>query len=85
MASKITDQEKRNVWLSVYTGTITGLVSSTEEHDEESQEDNAELATAYADQGLDDFLIAFGETPVIEAEIVNDDEEQARPRRRRAR
>ena len=81
MASKISEQERRNVWISVYSGVLVGLATSTEEFNEDTEEENREIATAYADGGLDDFLTAFGEAPVE----VEEEEEEVKPTRSRRR
>lgn len=84
------EQEKRNVWLSVYGAAIAGLTSSLKAKTltEEQEEDVREAALNLADGGLEDFLSTFDPAQVEHEEEPDEDDdesEDSRGRRRRPR
>ena len=80
MATKISEQEQRNAWLSIYSSALVGAATT-----DEDENDVLDRAQTYADDGLNDFLTTFGSAAV---EFVREDEpeeETKEPAHRRRR
>lgn len=89
-APRISEQERRNVWLSVYSATVMGLVSTTKKFDDENEK-LRQIANDLADGGLTDYEDTFGDDAARqeepddegeEEEEEDEEEEEREPRRR---
>jgi hypothetical protein len=83
---KISDQEKRNAWLSIYSTSLAGVVGEEDLEDEEV-DDLSNTAADLADAGLALYEQTFsgsGRGRGREEETEDPDEEE-RPRRSRSR
>ncbi len=89
---KVSDQEKRNVWLSIYSAAVSGFASGVEEIDQDEVDDMTDSSADIADAGLSAFEETFvgggrrdrEEEPDPEEPEVEETRERRRPRSRRS-
>jgi len=81
---KISDLEKRNAWLSIYSTSLAG-VAGGEELDEDEVDEMSDTAAELADAGLSLFEQTFTGKGREREEEPEDPDEEERPRRTRSR